>query len=308
MLLKSLKIIVAKFPLRVVLIVPFVLQIFLTVGLVGYLSFRNGQKAVNELADKLNYEASSRVVQHLDSYLEEPVEITKVNLDAIALGLIDIQDFDESGRYFWKQMQRYSLYGLGFFLETGKSINAGRFPINNDVGIEEIIIQDENIAQTYTYATDDQGNRTELIFSQASDMGFYEDLIEKVISTSQPIWTPIHALEEYPQFPATLLISPFYDHKDQLLGYFTVAVSLTGITEFINTLEITPNAKTFIVERDGMLVASSTSNNPFIVVNGKAKHIAAIDSQEPITQGIAQYLQAKFGNFSNIQNSQQINL
>jgi len=36
-----------KLPLGVVLIVPFVLEIVGAVGLVGYLSFRNGQKAVN---------------------------------------------------------------------------------------------------------------------------------------------------------------------------------------------------------------------------------------------------------------------
>jgi len=37
-------------PLRTVLIVPFVLQILGAVGIVGYLSFRNGQQAVNDLA------------------------------------------------------------------------------------------------------------------------------------------------------------------------------------------------------------------------------------------------------------------
>ena len=47
--------------LRTVLIVPFVLQIFATVGLVGYLSFKNGQKAVNEIADRLMAEVGSRV-------------------------------------------------------------------------------------------------------------------------------------------------------------------------------------------------------------------------------------------------------
>lgn len=42
-----------KPPLGVVLIVPFVLQIVGAVGLVGYLSFRNRQKAVNNLASQL---------------------------------------------------------------------------------------------------------------------------------------------------------------------------------------------------------------------------------------------------------------
>ncbi|NES80361.1 MAG: hypothetical protein F6K10_02240 [Moorea sp. SIO2B7] len=39
-----------QIPLQTVLVVPFVIQIFATVGLVGYLSFRNGQKVVEDLA------------------------------------------------------------------------------------------------------------------------------------------------------------------------------------------------------------------------------------------------------------------
>ena len=38
-----------KVPLRTVLILPFVLQIFGAVGVTGYFSFRNGQKAVEDL-------------------------------------------------------------------------------------------------------------------------------------------------------------------------------------------------------------------------------------------------------------------
>lgn len=34
-----------RLPLQAVLVVPFVVQIFAAVGLVGYLSFRNGQQA-----------------------------------------------------------------------------------------------------------------------------------------------------------------------------------------------------------------------------------------------------------------------
>lgn len=50
-----------QLPLQAVLIVPFVLQIFAAVGLVGYLSFRNGQKAVNDVATQLRSEVSDRV-------------------------------------------------------------------------------------------------------------------------------------------------------------------------------------------------------------------------------------------------------
>ncbi|WP_293127473.1 hypothetical protein [Microcoleus sp. bin38.metabat.b11b12b14.051] len=54
-----------KVPLRIVLVVPFVLQIFGTVGLVGWLSFRNGQQAVNDVASQLRSEISSRIQERL---------------------------------------------------------------------------------------------------------------------------------------------------------------------------------------------------------------------------------------------------
>ncbi|MDM9384773.1 hypothetical protein QUB80_29385 [Chlorogloeopsis sp. ULAP01] len=50
-----------KLPLCLILVVPFVLQIFVAVGLVGYLSFKNGQKAVNDLTDQLIDKASQQV-------------------------------------------------------------------------------------------------------------------------------------------------------------------------------------------------------------------------------------------------------
>ena len=94
-----------KVPLRFVLVVPFVLQIFTAVGLVGYFSERNAHKAINHLATQLQTEVSSRIEQHLDTYLVTPNEINQINADAIELGLLDLRNFPGMGHYFWKQMQ-----------------------------------------------------------------------------------------------------------------------------------------------------------------------------------------------------------
>ena len=75
----SLVVFARKIPLRTILIVPFVLQIFGTVGLLGYLSYRNGQKAVNEVAAQLRSKISDRVQFYLQSYLEIPHLINRIN-------------------------------------------------------------------------------------------------------------------------------------------------------------------------------------------------------------------------------------
>lgn len=99
----------AKMPLRYVLIVPFILQIVGAVGLVGCLSYQNGEKAVRELATQLENEICDRIEQHLDRYLTTPKQINQINLDAIELDLLNLSDFQNTGNYFWKQMQVFNV-------------------------------------------------------------------------------------------------------------------------------------------------------------------------------------------------------
>ncbi|NJO71923.1 MAG: hypothetical protein HC825_10085 [Oscillatoriales cyanobacterium RM1_1_9] len=75
-----------RIPLQTFLIIPFLLQTFGIVGLVGYLSFRNGQMAVNDLAEQLMDKTTEQVNQHLDQYLLTPRQIVDGGIDAIAPG------------------------------------------------------------------------------------------------------------------------------------------------------------------------------------------------------------------------------
>ena len=81
-----------KLPLRLILVVPFVLQIFAAVGLVGYFSFRNSQQTINDLANQLMTKASRLVNEHLNAYLATPHQINQINADAVELGHLDLQN------------------------------------------------------------------------------------------------------------------------------------------------------------------------------------------------------------------------
>ena len=73
-----------KIPLRGVLVVPFVLQIFTAVSLTGWLSLRNGQKAVNDVATQLRQELIARIEGELKQYINKPHDINRVNSVAFA--------------------------------------------------------------------------------------------------------------------------------------------------------------------------------------------------------------------------------
>ncbi|MBE9226418.1 PAS domain S-box protein [Phormidium sp. LEGE 05292] len=97
----QLKVDPVKIPLRWLLVISFVLQMVGTTALVGYLSYRSGQQAVENLANQLLRQTSERVSDRLDNYLHTPQHIVSANyvLPEISLFLNQLQ-FSPTGQVF----------------------------------------------------------------------------------------------------------------------------------------------------------------------------------------------------------------
>ncbi|MGB8691365.1 MAG: hypothetical protein WCD53_29140 [Microcoleus sp.] len=108
-----------QIPLRLVLILPFVLQIVGAVGLVGYLSYRTGQYAVEKLADELMTETSNRIEEHLSSYLGKAQEINRANVEAFESGILDVNNFKALGKYFYRQVRAFNFGYVNFGSKEG---------------------------------------------------------------------------------------------------------------------------------------------------------------------------------------------
>ncbi|HAX80372.1 MAG TPA: histidine kinase, partial [Cyanobacteria bacterium UBA11372] len=91
-----------------------------------------------------------------------------------------------------------------------------------------------------------------------------------------------------------------------LQGVIGVDFVLTHIGKFLNTLKIGKSGTTFIIERAGLMVASSTKEEPFLRgKDGKiAARLAATESRVPLIQGTAKYLSDRNSNFAKIQSNQ----
>lgn len=295
-----------KLPLRFVLVVPFVLQIFAAVGLTGYLSLRNGQKAINDLATQLQIEVSSRIDQHLDTYLATPHAINQINADAVKLGLLNLRDFKGAGHYFWKQLQVFNVGYIASTLSTGEYAAAGYDNTDpNNAVIDEISPNTQG--KNYTYATDSQGNRTRLVAVLDDYQPQKEDWYSRSIQTGKAVWSKVYSWDEFPDILAISAGYPLYDNTNKLIGVLNVDLRLAQISNFLRQLKISPSGKTFIVERNGLIVASSSSEKPFTMVNGKAQRLKAADSKDPLIRATAHQLSEQFSNLNQIQASQHLN-
>ena len=293
-----------KVPLRLVLVVPFVLQISTAVGLVGYFSFRNSQMAVNDLAHQLMNQVSRLVDQHLDTYLTTPHQINQINADAIEQGLLDTRDLPSIGHFFWKQMQLYDFSYINYGLVTGEYIAAGHLEGDLKVSISES--SPNTKGSNYNYATDSQGNRTKMIAAYDDYDHRTEAWYIDAVQVGKPVWSQVYLWDSTPEYIAIAASRPIYDNTNKLIGAISVDLLLSKISDFLRKLEVSPSGKIFIVERDGLVIASSSSEKPFTLVEGKAQRLNVLNSSDRLIQATAQYLQARLGNFREIHDNQEL--
>ena len=293
----------AKMPLRYVLIVPFILQICGAVGLVGYLSYQNGQKAVRELATQLENEICDRIEQHLDRYLTTPKQINQINLDAIELGLLNLSDFQTTGNYFWKQMQVFNVGYNSFANPKGEFIGVERLD-NGQLLINEVSAK-RGIGKLYVYPTDNQGNRRHL-----QEVKNYDPRVEAwyadPVKVGKRVWSQIYQWEDKPEVLSISSSYPVYDKNRKFVGVISVDLLLSQISTFLAKLKVKESGKTFILERSGLIVASSTSEPPYTIVNGKGKRLSALDSQNPLIKLTTQSLIERFGSLKSVVGKQQL--
>lgn len=296
-----------KVALRLILVVPFVLQIFVAVGLTGYLSLRNGQKAVNDLASQLRNETSERIDQHLDSYMATPSQLVQVNWDAIDIGLLDLQNREELGQFFWRQVKSSNIGYILFGFQTGDYTGSGHFYDNGRITIDDLSPKNYNgSTHIHTWEADSQGKRTKIVQDNGEFDLHNEGWYAEAVKQGKPTWSQVYNWVVEP-FPLSIAASrPVYGQNNNLIGVIAVEQRLSQISDFLRQLKVSPSGRTFILERNGLLIASSAAEQPFILVNGKPERLKVLDSKAPLIHATAKYLIERFGDFKKIQDAQQL--
>ncbi|MBD2210626.1 response regulator [Nostoc linckia FACHB-104] len=293
-----------KIPLRLILIIPFVIQIFTAVSLVGYLSFRNGERAVNDLANQLIQKVGSLVDQHLDTYLSTPPQMNQINTDAIQLGLIDLNNLEMISNYFFKQMQVLNIGYINFANIKGEFIGIERLD-NGNLLINEVD-QKRQIGQLYIYSTDNQGNRKKLINIKRDYDPRSEAWYADAIKMGKPLWTQIYQWEDKPEIFSISSSFPLYNQNNQPIGVIGIDLILSQISNFLANLKVGKKGTVLILERSGLIVASSNNERPYNIINGKAERLSVFNSNDILIKKTADYLKEKFGGFEPIQDSQEL--
>jgi PAS domain S-box-containing protein len=298
-----------KLRLRTTLVVPFILQIIAAIGLVGFIAYRSGQRAVNDVSTQLRTELTQRITEKLDTYTAAPKTINRLNASAFAQG--DLEVSNPRGEYhFWEQMQIYPTLSYVYCGdEAGSFFGASRVL---DEGESEVMLHYSNASTNFIrqdFGFDERGDRT----AQVGTLDRPYDprtrpWYEAAKSTEQEVWSDIY-IAFATGFPTITASLPVYDRQDNtLIGVCATDFFLPReVNQFLKNLQIGKTGTAFIMERSGQLVATSTEE-PIVQENGEeSDRLLATDSANGTIQATAEDLTQKFGDLNDIRSVQQFN-
>ncbi|MGK7926713.1 MAG: ATP-binding protein [Spirulina sp.] len=287
-----------KIPLQLVLIIPFVLQIFAAVGLTGWLSLRNGQKAVNQIADDLRQEIDARIQLHLATYFEKPHIANQINANALGLKKVTLNDKIDLQHYLWNQLQVFpSLSSTGVATEEKEMISIGRLGEGKFV----LAAIEKDTEGFSFYSLDENGDRAKLLWNKSGVHPQNYPWYGAAREFGQTTWSPVY-LWTAKEFEIGIMgVSPFYTETGELQGVFASGLVLDRIGAFLETLP-TRGGTTFIFERSGYLVANSTGESLLSAPTpgGNQKRISAADSPNALIRDSFNVIKEQLGNLDRI--------
>jgi PAS domain S-box-containing protein len=278
--------------LRSLLLIPFVVELVGITSLVGYLSYRSCQQAVEDLAQQLTIETGHRVTQNLNDYFGIADNIVVENQTVLELGILDWQNPSEIEQYFVSELRTHSPVSA-FTIATA----------TEDV---LTIIRDHSEQLIVEGRYPSQGTRTRYRLNSEGDLsGKNEVATSRVMLWDAAIqeaetgtWLPMVAPDNTMGHPAFLLtrVEPFADPAGNVQGVLSATFSLDQVGEFLKQLNISPHGQVFILDGQGLLIASSTAesllkdslpmpDNQLLRV--EEWRLAAVDSRNPVTQAAA---------------------
>lgn len=285
-----------KVPLRIVLVVPFIIQITATVGIVGWLSFRNGQKAVNDVATQLRSEITARIQERLQTYVATPHLVNELTARTIELNQLNLQDSRSLERYFWKHIQSFPPISVTYIgTPKGEFFGARRNP-DGKLHIE--------LAKE-VYGADNQGNRTKLLYSTPDFDPRVRPWYIAAVKAGKPTWSPFFSDYDTKQLNIAA-IQPVYDRKGSLLGVLGSEFLFDEVNKFLHSLKIGKSGQTFVIDRSGMLVSTSTLDPVMIIKKEQTERIPAIKSKNPLIRSTTEYLLKRFSSLSKIDSTKQL--
>ncbi|MEA5450559.1 ATP-binding protein [Leptolyngbya sp. CCNP1308] len=304
------------FSLRNLLIVPFLLQVIGITGLVGYLSYRSGQRAVQDIARQMMTVTGQRAEENLNAYLQTPRFVAQTHVYLLETGQIDSTDLTALEGHLVAQLNLFpELTGMAIANEAGAFLNVARQAEPGVFSLRQhnVTVVDNRL---YRYRVNAASQTKTLLPPIRQGYDPHRDPPDNpwyaaAQASPEGLWRLVVSLERGDDRPRLVMVRfmPFQTPQGDFGGVFSSGILLTQLGEFLQSLIPSEEGQLFLIEPDGNLVATSTGDLPFDQqpradpaqnVALQSRRLAVSQSRNPLTRAVAASLIADYGSLENV--------
>ncbi len=282
--------------LKTVLIILFLFQTVVISALVGYAFYRNGRITINEVSYRLHSEINARINGFLKEITNTSLKIVENNASLIGRGIIGHNDRTTIAGYFFEQIGLYRPVSSIYFGNTkGGVVNIRRGDDRDSVYIIET--DGFKAGSLVTYATDKKGRRTKALGSVSGFDSTKRPWYRNAIANRGTVWNSPYILFTG-RDTAVSVSSPVYSTGGRLLGVVSADMFIAQISSFLSGINHGKSGMSFIVDRYGLMIASSTGEAILAPVKEGEfrRRLHASESGNPLVRGSVEQLKEKTGN------------
>lgn len=260
--------------------VPTCMAFFAIIIFINLLVFRDTKMIISRVLEELRISVVQLVETELDKHLDQALMLNETNRSMLEGGYLDVTIPRNREIYFSSMIKNYPDVVMTYFgMPTGEFYGARRVLDQTIEVVKNNTITKGN-SEYYSIKEDGTADDLKQVFENYDPRirPWYQAAVEKRQSTFSGIYS--HFILHEPTITASL---PIYE-GDTLIGVFGVDFLMTWLGDTLQKLPIGENGQIFIVDEKHQLVATTTDENLFHVVDNQSVNIFVTESENPITK------------------------
>ncbi|MDJ1179651.1 cache domain-containing protein [Roseofilum sp. BLCC_M91] len=284
-----------KYRLPILIVAPSIL----VVGLVAIALFQNTKQNVNIVSVELANTVTAHVENNLRDYLSIPHTINQLNLQSITLGTLDPGNSTRLESYFWHQIQMFEGVTRLYFSNPEGEFRGATILESGEVGITRA--GKTTNSTLMSYATTSEGQPTQIVQRTPNYDPRSRPWYQAALPSDRPIWSDIYRDFDSQELAITAA-QVVKDPQGEVVGVLGVDLLFGQINEFLQTLTIGKTGQALIIDRQGLLIASS---NPEVIAEAveSSGGLNIAESENQLIAAIAQSLLDELGSFSQVEST-----
>lgn len=264
------------------------LQLLLVGSALGLLGYATGRReGLERVALERQQHQLTNLSTALSMRLRAPQTINRETMLAIRQGTLKLDDFNQLGLRFWRQMQLYPVGYINWGSSTGSFLGVERLD-NGRLVLNEDSARPLGRGRLGVYALGPRGERGRLLAVQEGMTTFHQEAwYTDTVKAGHATWSSIYQWEDKPHVFAISYNEPVRDASGALQGVIGVDFVLSQLSTWLQQLWTHQRGVALVVEPSGLMVASSRPGLGLVQAGGTRQRARIDQLADPLSQAAA---------------------